>query len=113
MDYPQESIKPYNKEGKKSELVEEMFDNIAPAYDKLNHTLSMGIDRCWRKKAIRTLRPFHPKRIAGRHSPPVIQTFCTVCCVVIFPGTVHDVTNHLFVEFTDRKSTRLNSSHPK
>lgn len=63
MDYPQESIKPYNKEGKKSELVEEMFDNIAPAYDKLNHTLSMGIDRCWRKKAIRTLRPFHPKRM--------------------------------------------------
>ena len=63
MNYPQESIKPYNKEGKKSELVEEMFDNIAPAYDKLNHTLSMGIDRCWRKKAIRTLRPFHPKRM--------------------------------------------------
>ena len=44
MNYPQEHIKPYANDGKKSEQVEEMFDNIAPAYDKLNHTLSMGID---------------------------------------------------------------------
>ena len=63
MNYPQEHIKPYGKEGKKSEQVEEMFDNIAPAYDKLNHTLSMGIDRSWRRKAVNALRPFHPQRI--------------------------------------------------
>ena len=63
MDYPQDHIKPYNKDGKKSELVEEMFNHIAPAYDKLNHTLSMGIDRSWRRKAIGTLRPFRPRRI--------------------------------------------------
>ena len=30
MDYPQEHIKPYGEDGKKSEQVEEMFDNIAP-----------------------------------------------------------------------------------
>ena len=35
MDYPQEHIKPYGEDGKKSEQVEEMFDNIAPAYDKI------------------------------------------------------------------------------
>ena len=29
-----------------------MFDNIAHAYDKLNHTLSLGIDRSWRKKLL-------------------------------------------------------------
>ena len=63
MDYPQEHIKPYGNDGKKSEQVEEMFDNIAPAYDKLNHTLSMGIDRSWRRKAIKYLRPFRPRRI--------------------------------------------------
>ena len=63
MDYPQEHIKPYGADGKKSEQVEEMFDNIAPAYDKLNHTLSMGIDRSWRRKAIKYLRPFRPRRI--------------------------------------------------
>lgn len=63
MNYPQEYIKPYGKDGKKSEQVEQMFDNIAPAYDQLNHTLSLGIDKSWRRKAIDWLRPYHPQRI--------------------------------------------------
>ncbi len=63
MDYPQQHIKPYNEDGKKTEQVERMFDNIAHAYDKLNHTLSLGIDRSWRRKAIAWLRPFSPKHI--------------------------------------------------
>ena len=32
-----------------------MFDNIAPDYDKLNHILSLNIDKNWRKKAVREL----------------------------------------------------------
>ena len=40
-----------------------MFDNIAPAYDQLNHTLSWGIDKSWRKKAIDWLKPFNPQRM--------------------------------------------------
>ncbi|MEG0462778.1 MULTISPECIES: bifunctional demethylmenaquinone methyltransferase/2-methoxy-6-polyprenyl-1,4-benzoquinol methylase UbiE [Bacteroides] len=63
MNYPQETIKPYGNDGKKSEQVEQMFNNIAPAYDRLNHTLSLGIDRSWRKKAINWLRPFHPQQM--------------------------------------------------
>ena len=63
MNYPQEHIKPYGTEGKKSEQVEQMFDNIAPAYDMLNHTLSLGIDKSWRRKAIKWLRPFQPQRV--------------------------------------------------
>ena len=61
--YPQDSIKPYNEEEKKSVQVERMFDNIAPAYDQLNHTLSWGIDKSWRKKAIDWLKPFNPQRM--------------------------------------------------
>lgn len=63
MNYPQEQIKPYSNDGKKSEQVEQMFDNIAPAYDQLNHTLSLGIDRSWRRKAINWLKPFRPQQI--------------------------------------------------
>lgn len=61
--YKQEEIKPYGKEGEKEKLVEEMFDNIAPTYDTLNHRLSWDIDKGWRKKAIRQLLPFQPKTI--------------------------------------------------
>lgn len=35
-----------------------MFDNIAPKYDFLNHFLSLGIDKIWRKKAIRILSAY-------------------------------------------------------
>ena len=61
--YKQEEIKPYGKEGEKGKLVEEMFDNIAPTYDTLNHRLSWDIDKGWRKKAIRQLLSFQPKTI--------------------------------------------------
>ena len=61
MSYQQETIKPYNAGEEKAQQVEQMFDNIAPTYDKLNHRLSWDIDRGWRKKAIRQLSPFHPQ----------------------------------------------------
>ncbi|MEL6925444.1 MAG: bifunctional demethylmenaquinone methyltransferase/2-methoxy-6-polyprenyl-1,4-benzoquinol methylase UbiE [Bacteroidota bacterium] len=40
-----------------------MFDNIAPYYDFLNHFLSLGIDKIWRKKAISILQEDAPKYI--------------------------------------------------
>ena len=61
--YQQEKIKPYNGDGDKGKLVEEMFDNIAPTYDKLNHRLSWDIDKGWRKRAIKQLAPYKPKTI--------------------------------------------------
>jgi demethylmenaquinone methyltransferase/2-methoxy-6-polyprenyl-1,4-benzoquinol methylase len=47
----------------KKEQVAEMFNSIAGKYDFLNHTLSMGIDRGWRKKAIRQIATVSPKNI--------------------------------------------------
>ena len=41
---------------KSSAHISAMFDAIAPRYDFLNHALSAGIDRHWRKRAIRSLR---------------------------------------------------------
>ena len=58
--YKQEEIKPYHS-GEKGKQVEQMFDNIAPTYDTLNHRLSWDIDRGWRRKAIRQLVPYSPK----------------------------------------------------
>ena len=61
--YDQELIKPYDQDRHKSEQVEEMFDHIAHSYDQLNLTLSIGIDRLWRRKAIKRLQAYHPKHI--------------------------------------------------
>jgi len=61
--FEQEKIKPYNGEAEKEVLVEQMFDNIAPTYDKLNHRLSWDIDKGWRKKAIKQLEKFRPQSI--------------------------------------------------
>lgn len=59
--YEQEKVKPYQGDKEKGKLVEEMFDNIAPAYDKLNHRLSWNIDKRWRNKAVKALLPFLPQ----------------------------------------------------
>jgi len=47
----------------KKEQVADMFNNIAGRYDFLNHLLSLGIDKLWRKKAIRLLAPHKPKNL--------------------------------------------------
>lgn len=58
------TVTPYQDSDKnKKQQVEQMFDHIAPKYDFLNHFLSLGIDQLWRKKAIRILKKYQPKRI--------------------------------------------------
>ena len=61
--YKQEEIKPYDGKGDKGQLVEKMFDNIAPTYDTLNHRLSFDIDKGWRKKAIKQIAKWNPQHI--------------------------------------------------
>src|SRR2546430_6091075 len=67
-----------------SKKVREMFTQIAPRYDLLNHLLSLQLDRLWRARTARRLQP-----ILNRPDALVLD----LCCG------------------TDRKSTRLNSSH--
>ncbi|MDR2810129.1 MAG: bifunctional demethylmenaquinone methyltransferase/2-methoxy-6-polyprenyl-1,4-benzoquinol methylase UbiE [Tannerellaceae bacterium] len=58
-----EDIRPYTSGEHKSLQIERMFNQIAPTYDVLNHTLSLSIDKRWRAKGIDYLRPFSPRRI--------------------------------------------------
>jgi demethylmenaquinone methyltransferase/2-methoxy-6-polyprenyl-1,4-benzoquinol methylase len=64
MDYKAEKIVPYeSNDASKSVQIEQMFDEIAGQYDFLNHTLSMGIDKYWRRKGILSLKPYSPQYI--------------------------------------------------
>ena len=57
-------IKPYRDSSRgKKEQIADMFDHIAPKYDFLNHSLSFGIDKLWRRKAIRLISGYAPRTI--------------------------------------------------
>jgi demethylmenaquinone methyltransferase/2-methoxy-6-polyprenyl-1,4-benzoquinol methylase len=56
------TVLPYKQEqASKKQQVARMFDNISSRYDFLNHFLSLGIDKGWRRKAINYLKPLNPK----------------------------------------------------
>ena len=40
-----------------------MFDSVAPSYDRLNHIMSLGVDRTWRKKAVAEIVDGTPQKI--------------------------------------------------
>ncbi len=47
----------------KKEQVRQMFDNIAPKYDFLNHFLTAGIDKSWRVKVCKIVEGIAPQSI--------------------------------------------------
>ena len=42
--------------------VEQLFDAVAPRYDRLNDVLSFGLHRQWKRQLVRALKP-----VAGEH----------------------------------------------
>ncbi|MEX0641568.1 MAG: bifunctional demethylmenaquinone methyltransferase/2-methoxy-6-polyprenyl-1,4-benzoquinol methylase UbiE, partial [Pirellulales bacterium] len=78
---------------KSDERVRRMFGQIAPRYDFLNHLLSLGIDRWWRRRTVRLVPPNGPlpildvctgtgdlalayDRATGGSTPIVAADFC-------------------------------------
>lgn len=56
MDVKAERVNPYHGDTRrKTEQVRDMFDSIAPAYDFMNRMMTFGIDRLWRRKAVRMI----------------------------------------------------------
>ncbi len=78
---------------KSNERVRKMFGEIAPHYDRMNHLLSMNVDRYWRWRTVKALQPnreqpildccsgtgdlaFAFEQATGRSVPVVAADFC-------------------------------------
>ena len=55
-----------------SERIALMFNDIAPTYDKLNHVLSLNVDKRWRRKAVKRVK----KSIASAEKPILLDVAC-------------------------------------
>ena len=49
-----------------------MFNDIAPTYDKLNHILSLNVDKSWRRKSVKRLK----KAVALKQNPKILDVAC-------------------------------------
>lgn len=47
----------------KKEYIRSMFDSIAPSYDKLNHIMSLDVDKIWRRHALKYIIDGTPQKI--------------------------------------------------
>ena len=56
-------MKPYDDSEDKGGQVKRMFDAIAPRYDLLNHLMTLGIDKLWRRKLARRVRREAPLKV--------------------------------------------------
>lgn len=54
---------PFPETMPKKEKIRQMFDNIAPSYDKLNHIMSLNVDKLWRRYALKSIVDGTPQRI--------------------------------------------------
>src|SRR5581483_6264719 len=78
-----------------SEWVRQMFAEIAPKYDLLNHLLSFNIDRAWRRALLKSLEP-----VLGRLEAHVLDLCCGTGDVLL------DLEGVGRARVLDRKSTR-------
>jgi len=43
----------------RKEFVQKMFNDIAPSYDGFNHLMSLGVDKSWRRRALKIIFESH------------------------------------------------------
>lgn len=47
----------------RKDQIRSMFDSIAPSYDRLNHIMSLSVDRTWRRRSLREIVDGTPQNI--------------------------------------------------
>lgn len=99
-------------EAEAAEHVRELFGSIAPTYDRLNHLLSMGLDRRWWRKASATFRD-----VLARPEAKVLDICCgtgdmTAALLELRPKSGEPVTGLDFsAEMLQRAETKYTGSN--
>jgi demethylmenaquinone methyltransferase / 2-methoxy-6-polyprenyl-1,4-benzoquinol methylase len=95
-----------------SKKVREMFTQIAPRYDLLNHLLSLQLDRLWRARSAKILGP-----ILSRPDALVLDLCCgtgDLCFALARVGSAHiigaDFAHTMLVRARDKSSSLSDSS---
>ena len=63
-------------EGPEQSGIERLFNSISRDYDRLNHLLSLDMDKTWRRRALKEILP----PAAGIPAPPVSYEVLDVAC---------------------------------
>ena len=63
-----------------------MFNDIAPTYDKLNHILSLNVDKSWRRKAVRRVK----KAVSSIEKPLLLDVACGTADSTIALAKIND-----------------------
>ncbi len=87
-----------------------MFDKIAFRYDFLNRFLSAGIDRRWRRKALKQLRPLQPKTVLDVATGT--GDFAILCEKILNPKKIVGIDiSEAMLELGRRKIRKMNLDH--
>ena len=91
------------------EKIRQMFDSIAPEYDAFNHLTSLGIDRVWRRRALRWIDGPQVLDVAcgtGDFAIAIAQKrHCGVIGVDISEGMLAEMRRKVLAEHLDREVT--------
>ena len=75
-----------------------MFNDIAPTYDKLNHILSLNVDKRWRRKAVKCVK----KAIADIERPIVLDVACGTADSTILLAKSLDYTRIHAIDISEK-----------
>jgi demethylmenaquinone methyltransferase/2-methoxy-6-polyprenyl-1,4-benzoquinol methylase len=91
----------------KKQQVEAMFDGIAPTYDALNHALSFGIDKFWRRRVVRAVSAY-----SRRPQPPHggRRADCSAKRILVLATGTGDVAIALARKIPDARITGVDLS---
>ena len=102
---------PERQLNKSRETISSMFDSIAPVYDRLNHLLSFGIDRSWRRRLVRAVSSFCALALARKKAPGIDFRYGDASELPFADGSFDAVTIAFGIRNFDKRAQCIRELH--